>query len=102
MSRAPAARRPHQATFASANVFDILGVVPALGRTIRREEDVGGGRRVAVLSHASWLRRFGGDPAIIGRTILFRGTATRIVGVLPPNVNFPESHLRDLAAPLTE
>ena len=76
---------------ASANLFDVLGVRPAHGRAFLPEEDVAGGPRVAVLSHASWLRRFGGDPDAIGKTIVVGGRGAKVVGVLPPSVNYPDS-----------
>jgi putative ABC transport system permease protein len=79
-----------QGITASANLIDVLGVKPALGRAFLPEEDVEGGPRVAMLTHASWLRRYGGNPAIVDRNIILRGRATRIVGVLPAGVSFPD------------
>jgi putative ABC transport system permease protein len=82
---------PIQASFVSANLLDVLGVAPALGRAFLPEEDVVGGPRVAIISHALWQRRFGGDPAILDRTLRVGGGAARIVGVLPAGVGFPDS-----------
>jgi putative ABC transport system permease protein len=54
--------------FVSGDAFDRLGVVPAAGRLIARQDDLQpGAHPVAVASHAFWMRRFGGDPAIVGR-----------------------------------
>jgi len=54
--------------FVSGDAFDRLGVVPAAGRLIARQDDLQpGAHPVAVVSHAFWMRRFGGDPAIVGR-----------------------------------
>ena len=63
--------------------WDALGMRPALGRGFLPEEHVRGGRRAVIISHALWQRRFGGDPAIVNRTISLDGDAWTIVGVLP-------------------
>jgi putative ABC transport system permease protein len=81
---------PINAIFASANLLEVLGVAPAYGRAFLPEEDLEGGPRVALLTHAAWVRRFGGNPAVVGTTLLVNGKATRIVGVLPPLVAFPD------------
>src|SRR6195256_3132601 len=52
---------------ASAEYFQVLGVHPAFGADFLPEEDRGDGQRVAILSHELWMRRLGGDPAIIGQ-----------------------------------
>ena len=63
--------------------FDVLAVRPAAGRTFRDEEDVWGKHHVVVLTHGFWLRKFGGDPAIVGRTLTLNGVGWEIIGVLP-------------------
>jgi putative ABC transport system permease protein len=68
---------------ASAEYFQVLGVHPALGRDFLPEEDRGDGLRVAILSHELWLRRFGGDAAIIGQKILLNGDAYTVIGLMP-------------------
>ena len=50
-------------------MWPVLGVEPALGRVFTEEEDVAGSDNVAVLSHGLWERRFGADPAVVGRSI---------------------------------
>jgi predicted permease len=68
----------------TANYFDVLGILPSLGRAFAPGEDrIGGGADVAVLSYAFWQRRFGGDPAAVGRTLLLDGAPYTIVGVAP-------------------
>jgi predicted permease len=66
----------------SGNYFDVLGVAAAQGRVIQnednREED---GHPVAVISHACWQRRFGGQPNIVGQTLLLNGASYTIVGI---------------------
>jgi predicted permease len=71
------------ATKASANLFDVVGALPLLGRTFVEGEDLPGRPRVVVLSHALWTSRFGSDPAVIGRTITLEGAPQQIVGVMP-------------------
>jgi predicted permease len=68
-----------------------LGVVPVLGRTLRPEDDVPGAPRVMVLSHALWQRAYGGDPAVLGRTLTphAQGMPYTIVGVMPPGLDVP-------------
>jgi len=75
--------------FVSANFLDTLGLEPALGRTFRPEEARDGAEPVAMIGHGLWLRRFGGDPAIVGRTLRVDGQSREIVGVLPAGLDFP-------------
>lgn len=72
----------------SADVFPLLGIPPALGRGFRADEDREGAARVAVLSHAIWQRRFGGEPGILGRTLKLDGELHTVVGVMPPRFAF--------------
>ena len=72
-----------------ADVFPILGVAPILGRGFLTEEDFPGAPNVIVLGHALWQRRFGGDPAVIGREMQVNGEASTIVGVMPPGFKLP-------------
>ena len=66
----------------SGNAFDVLGVVPALGRVFTAADDrTPGGHPIAVLSHGYWKRRFAADPAVLGRTIVVNGHTLTIVGV---------------------
>ncbi|HKQ73672.1 MAG TPA: ABC transporter permease [Blastocatellia bacterium] len=68
----------------SGNYFATLGVRPALGRFFLPEEDrTPGTRPVAVISHGLWRRRFGADPAAIGRIVSLNGRPFTVVGVAP-------------------
>jgi predicted permease len=76
---------------ASANYFDVLGMRPERGRLFRPEDGRLGAAPVIVLSHVAWERYFGGDPAIVGRTLVIPYTEqrARIVGVVPPGFTYP-------------
>jgi predicted permease len=80
-------------TRASANVFSVLGVQPALGRAYTPPEDRPGAAKVAVLSYGLWKRRYGGDRNILGRTIDLDGQPYTVVGVMPRSFQFPFSTL---------
>ncbi len=68
----------------SGNLFDVLQVPPALGRTFARDEDrVPGRDRVVVLSHDTWTQQFAADPAIVGREIRLSGEPFTVIGVTP-------------------
>jgi len=71
--------------------FETLGVAPALGRTFGPREATAGADRVAVLSHGLWQTRFGGDPAVVGRSIALNGVAHEILGVMPPSFAHPDT-----------
>jgi predicted permease len=73
----------------SANLFTLLGVRPALGRTFQEEEDQPGRDRVVVLSDAFWRRQFGADPSIVGRTIVLDDDRVEVIGVMPPRFTLP-------------
>lgn len=83
----------------TASLLPVLGVNTAVGRWFSADEEQQGQQRRVVLSHALWLRRFGGDPAALGRTIQLEGEPYVIVGVLPAGVELPE--LCDVWAPLS-
>ena len=72
----------------TSNLFTLLGVKPALGRTFLAEEDKRGGNRVALLSHGLWKRRFGGDAHIVGETIQLDGDSYVVAGVLPADFHY--------------
>jgi putative ABC transport system permease protein len=72
----------------SYNFFDVLGVLPAVGRSFRSDEDRAGAPRVTVLSHGLWQRRFGGDRKIVGKSVALNGESYTVVGVLPQDYRF--------------
>jgi putative ABC transport system permease protein len=82
----------------TANFFDVLGARPALGRGFTPEEEQPGQDRVVILNHGFWQRRFGGDPGIIGRPVSLDGVIRTVVGIMPPDYNYPPGG--ELLAPL--
>jgi putative ABC transport system permease protein len=80
-----------EAIFASMNtynLFELLGAQPIHGETWPSSVDRTRSN-VAVISHRLWRRRYGGDPALVGRTITMDGAPYHVVGILPPGFNFP-------------
>ena len=84
----------------TANLFELMGVTPALGRTLQAADGEAGGQRVVVLGHAVWSGRFGADPDVLGRTLILDGEAYAVVGVLPPGFVLPNMEF-DLVLPLS-
>ena len=74
----------------SADVFPILGVTPLLGRAFNAGDEAAGAEEVAVLSHATWQRDFGGAANVLARTLTLDGRAV-VIGVMPPGFQFPEA-----------
>jgi predicted permease len=73
----------------TANVLDILGVAPSIGRSFLPEEDNPDGPRVAMISAGLWQRRFGSDPEVLGKTLALDTGLHTIIGVMPPHFAFP-------------
>jgi putative ABC transport system permease protein len=82
-----------QGVSATANLFEVLGVPPALGRGFAPGEDEAGRNHVVVLSDGVWRRRFGADPRLLGRTITLDGEAYTVIGVARPGFHFPAADL---------
>ena len=75
--------------------FSVLGVQPVLGRAIVPEDDKPatfkeGRGTVAIISHGLWKRRFGADPAIVGRVVQMKSRPLTVIGVMPPGFEYPE------------
>ena len=79
-----------QGAFVSEGTFEVLGVSPILGRTFTAEEDQPDKDLVVILSYGLWQRRFGGDPNILGQTILLNNRPRVAIGVMPKGFQFPE------------
>jgi putative ABC transport system permease protein len=70
---------------ATPGLFDLLGVPPLAGRTFLPE----GGELQVVLGHSLWRRRFGGDPGIVGQSVVLDGRSYVVAGVMPAGFRFP-------------
>ena len=79
-----------QAQAVSAGFFETLGLDPLSGRWLHPEEDQPGRNRVVVLSYRLWQNRFGGDPAIVGRSIQLDGQPHVVVGIMGRDFTFPD------------
>jgi predicted permease len=77
----------------SAELFDVLGVPPALGRTFRQGEDAAGAELVTVLGHSLW-QELGSDPNIVGKQLQLGGLSRTVVGVMPRGFWFPDPRSR--------
>jgi len=82
----------------SAEWFDVFGAKPILGRVFAAEEDQPNADRVTVLAHSAWVRIFGADPGVVGRTIELNQVPYRIIGVMGSGFEWPAPV--DLWAPL--
>ncbi len=77
----------------SRGLFEVLRVEPVLGRTFTAEEDQPGVTPVVLISHGLWLRRFGGDPSVVGKTIGINGGESEVIGVMGPEFEFPSERV---------
>ncbi len=73
----------------SQNLFQVLGVEAELGRTFEPDDE-----GVVVLGHGLWQRRYGGDPSILGRSMILDGAPHVVTGVMPRDFNFPFGGVR--------
>lgn len=74
----------------TVDLFSMLGVGAAIGRTFGEDEGLPGAPPSVVLSHGLWQRRFGSDPAIIGESVTIEEVPQVVVGVMPATFDFPE------------
>jgi putative ABC transport system permease protein len=76
--------------FVSDGLFELMGLKVAIGRGFRAEEHRKGQAQVVLLGHGFWQRAFGGDPAVLGRTITSAGITYTIIGVTTPEATLPD------------
>jgi len=88
-----------QSARVTADFFKVFGVNPQLGRTFHSDEDTPGKNAVVVLSERLWERRFGGDPQIIGKSLMLADTPTQVIGVMPESFRYPSAET-DLWIPM--
>ena len=85
--------------FVTANVFQVLGARPLLGRTFSVAEDLPNGPPVVVLGYPLWQARYGGDPSVIGRRMMLNDVPAEIVGIMPSGFRLPTDFNVDAAEP---
>ncbi|HET8947005.1 MAG TPA: ABC transporter permease [Candidatus Polarisedimenticolia bacterium] len=83
----------------SPGLLPMLGLVPLAGRAFTADEEKPGAPRVAMVGEGLWRRRFGGDPSLIGRTLVLNDVPTTVVGIAPAALNLISGG--DLCTPLT-
>jgi putative ABC transport system permease protein len=82
----------------TTNFLDVVGVKPIMGRSFSTEEAEPGKDAVALLTYSLWQRRFGADPNIVNKTISTNGITRTVIGVMPPEFNYPKG--AEIYAPL--
>jgi predicted permease len=80
----------------SSNLLPMLGQAAALGRAFTPDEDSPGKQATAVLSYGMWVRHFGGDPRLIGKSVTLNGVPYEIVGIMPRSFSLPREVLPTL------
>ena len=75
------------------NVFRVFGGAPVMGRPITAEDCKPGAPAVVLLGHKVWQSKFGGDPGIVGRTVILNHQPTTVIGVMPPHFVFGGAEL---------
>src|SRR5512146_872683 len=74
----------------TGNYFEVMGLSPVLGRLTRPSDDGPGVPPVMILTHAFWMKRFGGDSSVVGRQVKLDGRSVTVIGVLQPAPFFPD------------
>ncbi|HKG21293.1 MAG TPA: ABC transporter permease [Blastocatellia bacterium] len=82
-----------QASAVTVDFFDVMGVQPGWGRAFLPEEDTPGKNVVCILSYGLWQRRFGGDPQVLGQSLLLNNIPTEVVGIMPPGFAYPNRNV---------
>jgi predicted permease len=79
----------YQGAYQTANLFQLIGVKPMLGRDFRSEDDQADAAPVALIGAGMWKNRYGSDPSIIGRTIKENSVVVTVIGIMAPDMKFP-------------
>ena len=80
----------------SSNLLPLIGARAEVGRLFTPEDDLEGAAPTAILHHGTWLRRYGGDAGVIGKSVILNGRAYQIVGVMPRTFTLPREVLPTL------
>jgi putative ABC transport system permease protein len=79
----------YNGTYGSANLFELIGQRPQLGRDFAPRDDAAGAEPVVILSDSVWKSRYAADRTVLGRAITINDRVCTIVGVMPPEMKFP-------------
>jgi len=79
----------HSGAMSSANLLDVVGMQPMLGRWFSADEDRPGRPLLVIISYALWQEEFGSDPGVLGRALSINGEPGTVIGVMPPRFAFP-------------
>ena len=85
--------------FITANTLDVLGTRPLLGRMFTPAEDRPNGPQLALVGYPLWQARYGGDPGIVGRTMMINDVPVEVIGVMPDGFRLPTDFTDDAAEP---
>jgi putative ABC transport system permease protein len=85
-------------TAVTPEFFQTIGIEPLLGRAFTQEEGLPGAANVGLISHSLWQRRFGADPALLGKGILVNSSKLTVIGIMPSGFDFPRAG--ELPSPL--
>ncbi len=88
-------------TSVSEGFFEMLGVLPQLGRWFTPQEQKPKADRVVILSHPFWMRKLGGNPEVVGRTLFLNDLPYRVTGVMPAAFRFSDGYLPDYWTPIS-
>lgn len=77
----------------TSSFFDVFRASPVVGRWYTPEEDQPGGPKLAVLTHAFWLKQFDGSRNVVGQKLILDGAPFEIIGVTPPGIEFGRAEL---------
>ncbi len=80
----------------SSNLLPMLGVEPARGRLFVSSEDAKGSAGTAILGYGMWVRRYGSDPHVLGKSLTINGAAYQVIGILPRSFSLPREVLPTL------
>jgi macrolide transport system ATP-binding/permease protein len=98
----PSGVEPVDAARVSDGFFSTLGVKPMLGRGFLPGEDQAGKQKIVILAYSAWIKRFGGDRAIVGQAVNLSGASYTVVGVLPREFAFAPRGEAELWVPMLE
>ena len=90
----------YQGSYGSANMFQLIGQRPLVGRDFSADDDKAGVEPVVIITDGLWKNRYGGDRTVVGRTVKVNSLPSTIIGIMPPDMKFPVNN--DLWMPLSQ